>query len=192
MIREYLVYTKELLFEWEFFICQIGTVKRGIFEDLEKRAERAFSEEYKKSMQEKSPHYKKSLIARYLVSDAIFKKTWWRHSVPYWEYVCNPISNHTLWFSYSFIESKEKMYVVVALSKSKIWVDAECVKPRHESLLAEYSSRDGFYKKRTAKEAIVKYIDHDFNDVELINISSYPVQTFEVPLDEKIIVSIVT
>lgn len=174
---------------WFFCIAKIDNI---ILQD----ADAFFSLDYKKHLQEKSIHYEKTLVARYLVSLFFLQTHWVKYEIPHWIYNIEDIDDvlqepqqlqELLWFSYSFTGE----YVLLGFATSKIGVDAEIVKSRAESLLLNattgerYSSWQEFYKSRTAKEAIAKYNNLSLNDVQTIDEKKYAVKQF-LYLDESI------
>lgn len=158
----------------------------------------SFSDGFKKLLQEKSLHYTHSLVARYLIAHYLWGKTGNRYELPLDTYSVSfspeKQSVKNIFFSYSFTTSIAwDVYVAWIVAECKVGIDVEFVKERTVSLLQKYGvpDRDAFYTLRTAKEAIVKYNNFSANDIERIDIETYPFVGKKVLIDgQEIVVSL--
>lgn len=116
-------------------------------------------------------NYNGSLVGRFVVSTYIHKETGVWHDIPTGMYQLED----THYFSYAHTDD----FVLVAVNDSKVGVDLEIIKPRDTSLLHQYhtelehvgrSDWQSFYVMRTAKEALIKYLDLSFDAIESIQL----------------------
>lgn len=185
--------------------CDTGNcffVITKIDDALLQKAKSAFSSEYQQQLHKTSLHYEKTLVARYLVSSFFLEQTGVWDEIEQERYVADDdvaslqkklhyaqrdLPQLFSWFSYSFTDE----YVVVGFATSKIGIDAEIVKPRSDSLLVDqttgknYPTWEAFYQSRTAKEALVKYLNLSLNQVVNVDIAAYPIQNYLVSIDGK-------
>ena len=136
-------------------------------------AEQAFPAWWVADLKASAPNYHGSLVGRFVVSTYIHKETGVWHDIPTGMYQLED----KFYFSYAHTDE----FVLVAVHEHKVWVDLEIIKPRDTSLLHQYhvelehigrSDRESFYTMRTAKEALIKYLDLSFDAIESIQLLS--------------------
>ena len=156
-----------------FILCILYTMYLSLY-PLNKEtidlAEQSFPAEYINQLKTSSSNYHGSLIGRYIVSKHIHQETWVWYNIATWVY-----QQDKFYFSYAHTDE----YVLVAIEERKIWVDLEIIKSRDTSLLHQYHSElehmdkvtwESFYAMRTAKEALIKFLDLSFNEIESIEL----------------------
>ena len=174
LFEKYVDYTCDINPEktscWSAWFFSIIKINRTIQQD----AQLAFSEHYKTHLQQTSPHYSKTLVARYLVSAFFFQQYGVRYEIDYTKYFVNEQSERDTTgnptprrFSYSFTGQ----YVVIAFATTKIGIDAEFCKPRAPSLLQNYlieqqSDQIHFNKNFLKKNRSWEQSEQNWNDAD--------------------------
>jgi hypothetical protein len=134
-------------------------------------AKQSFPPGYNDVLKDTVPDYHGSLVWRRAVANYIHKETGVWHEIPTWVYQIED----THYFSYAHIQD----YVLVVVDDEKVGIDIARIAPRDTSLLQKYAvelqhiwskDRESFYIMRTCKEALIKFLNLGFDEIDAINL----------------------
>ncbi len=153
-------------------------------------AKQSFPTGYNELLQESVPDYHGSLVGRWAVANYIHQETWVWHELP------NGVHqiDNKYYFSYSHILD----YVLVVVDDEKVGIDLERISPRDTSLLHKYNTElqhvwrsdwESFYTMWTCKEALIKFLDLSFDEIEsiiLVSVEWFDARHGDLMFDKKV------